>query len=83
MFPCLSEQLHFVSFVFIQNAKIRKPKMKNKKSIHLGVRISPQTYELIKSECAKNRLPVSWFVRILLNKALEQGQVNNIRIPYR
>ena len=55
--------------------------MKNKKTHIMGIRLAPEIFAQIKAQAARHNLPVSWWVRILLNEILEKGQVSGVRLP--
>lgn len=56
--------------------------MKNKKTYHLGVRLTPEKIAIIKERASRFNLPVSWWIRMLINQVLEQEQeIKTIRLP--
>jgi len=55
--------------------------MKNKKTHHMGIRLTPEKFVQIKVLAESRNLPVSWFVRTLLQEYLEKGHAGGVRLP--
>jgi len=55
--------------------------MKNKKTHHMGIRMTTDKFAMIKALSDRNNLPVSWFIRSLLNEYLEKGHASGVRLP--
>jgi hypothetical protein len=55
--------------------------MKNKKTHIMGIRLTPEKYAQIKAQADRRNLPVSWWVRTLLQEYLERGQIGGVRLP--
>jgi hypothetical protein len=50
-----------------------------KKSIVIGARVSDELYNYVKQRAAMNNLPISWWLRTLINEYLKHGLANGIK----
>jgi hypothetical protein len=51
-----------------------------KKSIVIGARVSDELYNHIKHLAAQNNLPISWWLRTLINQYLKHGLAKGIKL---
>lgn len=52
-----------------------------KKTRFVGVRMTPELYSLIIAEAKSRNLPVSWWLRSLLNQYLKKDGMENVKLP--